>query len=86
MGLKSFDFFRKVQSEQELSSSAGGIFTIVSLIVAAFLIFSSYQDFTQVQYRTMLTVKNDPNEYLPMLIDITFDKAPCELITITFHD
>ena len=61
MGLKSFDFFRKVQTEQELSSSAGGIFTIVSLVIAGLLIFSSYQDFTRVEYRTSLAVKNDPN-------------------------
>ena len=60
MGLKSFDFFRKIQSEQQLSSETGGIFTISSLIVAAILIILSIQDFTSVQYTTNLTIRNDP--------------------------
>jgi hypothetical protein len=31
--LKSFDFFRKIQTDQELTSATGGIFTIISLVV-----------------------------------------------------
>ena len=61
MNLKSFDFFRKIQTEQELTSATGGMFTIASLIVAFILIILSIQDFTADQYRTFLAVKNDPN-------------------------
>ncbi len=31
--LKSFDFFRKIRTDQELTSTTGGFFTIVSIIV-----------------------------------------------------
>lgn len=31
--LKSFDYFRRVQGDQELSSSTGGIFTLIAIIV-----------------------------------------------------
>lgn len=83
MGLQSFDFFRKIQSEQELSSSTGGIFTIGSLIVASILILLSIQDFTTAQYVTSLVVRNDPTEYLTTKIDITFDQAPCECTAVS---
>lgn len=46
MGLRYFDIFRRIQTEQELSSSTGGIFTIFSLLVAIFLISLSLKDFT----------------------------------------
>jgi len=32
--LKSFDFFRKIQTDQELTSATGGIFTVIALIVS----------------------------------------------------
>lgn len=35
--LKSFDFFRKIQTDQELTSATGGLFTIVALVVRLFL-------------------------------------------------
>ena len=31
--LKSFDFFRKIRTDQELTSTTGGFFTILSIIV-----------------------------------------------------
>jgi hypothetical protein len=31
--LKSFDFFRKIQTDQELSSTTGGFFTLAALAV-----------------------------------------------------
>ena len=31
--LKSFDFFRKIQTDQELTSATGGIFTFIAIIV-----------------------------------------------------
>ena len=34
--LKSFDFFRKIQTDQELTSATGGLFTLISLIVHTF--------------------------------------------------
>jgi len=37
----------------------------------------SLQDFYQEKYYTFLAVKNDDAEYLPMRIDITFNKVPC---------
>ena len=33
--LKSFDFFRKIQTDQELTSTTGGVFTIIALIVTS---------------------------------------------------
>ena len=83
--LKSFDFFRKIQTDQELTSTTGGVFTIVALIVviysmqvAGILIFLSLQDFYQEKYYTFLAVKNDDAEFLPMRIDVTFNKLPCQ--------
>lgn len=68
MNLKSFDFFRKIQTEQELSSTTGGCFTLFSLVVLLFLskvalilIGLSIQDFTRVEYETSLVIKNDKN-------------------------
>ena len=34
--LKSFDFFRKIQTDQELTSTTGGFFTIIALVVNIF--------------------------------------------------
>lgn len=86
--LKSFDFFRKIQTDQELTSTTGGIFTLISLIVsypssqiAGILIVMSLQDFYQEKYYTFLAIKNDNSEYLPMRIDITFNKLPCHGIS-----
>lgn len=31
--LKSFDFFRKIQTDQQLTSATGGVFTLVALVV-----------------------------------------------------
>lgn len=52
--LKSVDFFRKIRTDQELTSATGGCFTIISLIVitiitqaAGILIILSLQDFYQ---------------------------------------
>jgi hypothetical protein len=82
--LKSFDFFRKIRTEQELTSATGGFFTIISLIVhltyiqaAGLLILLSLQDFYQEKYFTFLSVKNDDSEFLPMQIDILFYHLPC---------
>lgn len=38
----------------------------------------SLQDFYQEKYYTFLAIKNDNSEYLPMRIDLTFNKLPCE--------
>lgn len=83
--LKSFDFFRKIRTDQELTSATGGLFTIISLIVppiltqaAGFLILLSLQDFYQEKYFTFLSVQNDDSEFLPMQIDILFYHLPCE--------
>ena len=54
--------------------------------MAGILVLLSIQDFTSIHYVTSLSVKNVPTEYIPMKIDITFNKAPCELITLRFHD
>ena len=57
--LKSFDFFRKIQTDQELTSTTGGFFTLIALASAALLIFYSIQDYTADKYYTFLAVKND---------------------------
>lgn len=31
--LKSFDFFRKLQTDQELTSATGGFFTLIAITV-----------------------------------------------------
>jgi hypothetical protein len=31
--LKSFDFFRKIQTDQELTSATGGLFTLAAIAV-----------------------------------------------------
>jgi hypothetical protein len=61
--LKSFDFFRKIQTDQQLTSATGGVFTLVALVVysvptkiAGFLILYSIQDFYTEQYYTFLAV------------------------------
>jgi hypothetical protein len=36
--LRSFDFFRKIRTEQQLTSATGGFFTIISLIVRCGLV------------------------------------------------
>jgi hypothetical protein len=46
--------------------------------VAGILVLLSIKDFTSINYATTLQVKNDPTEYIPMKIDILFNKAPCE--------
>lgn len=45
---------------------------------ATFLIIYSIQDFYTEQYYTFLAVKNDDSEYLPMNIDILFNRMPCD--------
>ena len=86
--LKSFDFFRKIQTDQELTSATGGLFTLAALTVrqkimqaAAILILFSLQDFYQEKYYTFLSIKNDESEFLPMKIDILFFNLPCEGIS-----
>lgn len=51
---------------------------IFNFKVAGILVILSIQDFTSIHYVTTLRVKNDPTEYIPMKIDIYFNKAPCE--------
>lgn len=54
----------------------------------------SFQDFYHEKYYTFLAVKNDESEYLPLRIDILFNKMPCEgtldinnqALEIQFHD
>ena len=64
--LKSFDYFRKIQTDQELTSATGGVFTLIALIVctnfiqiAAFLVYYSFKDYYSSSYQTFLDLRND---------------------------
>lgn len=75
--LKRCDIFRKIQSDLHDGSATGGVFTIVAMVIGAFLLFQAFRDYTAEKYETDLIIENDDNPILPMRITMLFNSAPC---------
>lgn len=77
MNLRSFDIFRKIQSDIHPGTRTGGIFTMLAFVLGGLLLFHSLNEYYTEKYTTSLIIENDENPILPVQIDIVMAGAPC---------
>lgn len=77
MNLKSFDIFRKIQSDVHPGTKTGGLFTVIAFIVGGLLLFHSLNEYYSEKYTTSLIIQSDEAEVLPVRINLLMIQAPC---------
>ncbi|CAN6614324.1 ER-derived vesicles protein Erv46p [Trichomonascus vanleenenianus] len=84
--LLSFDAFSKTVEDARIRTASGGLVTIVSLVVIAWLTISEFLDYRAVVYRPELIVDKARSERLSINLDITFPNMPCDLVSMDIMD
>jgi hypothetical protein len=77
MNLKSFDIFRKIQTDVHPGTKTGGMFTVMAFILGGLLLFHSLSEYYTEKYTTSLIIENDEATVLPVRINILMSNAPC---------
>jgi len=82
--LKFLDFFSKPKPDVYTSTRVGGLFSILGMFLSFLFLILEFPAFQEVRIVKEFTVKNNPwTRKERVNIDITFPKAPCDLLTLT---
>lgn len=84
--LLSFDAFAKTVEDARVRTPAGGIITLVCVLVVLYLIRNEYSEYTSVITRPELVVDRDINRKLEINMDVSFPDIPCEVLTMDIMD
>lgn len=84
--LLSFDAFAKTVEDARVRTPAGGIITLMCVLVVLLLIRNEYLDYTSVITRPELVVDRDINKKLEINLDISFPDIPCDVLTMDILD
>ncbi|EDK39286.2 hypothetical protein PGUG_03384 [Meyerozyma guilliermondii ATCC 6260] len=84
--LLSFDAFAKTVEDARVRTPAGGIITLICVIVVLYLIRNEYSEYTSIINRPELVVDRDINKKLEINLDISFPDIPCDVLTMDILD
>lgn len=84
--LLSFDAFAKTVEDARVRTPAGGIITLICVIVVLYLIRNEYLEYTSIINRPELVVDRDINKKLEINLDISFPDIPCDVLTMDILD
>ncbi|KAL4509153.1 hypothetical protein ABPG72_018084 [Tetrahymena utriculariae] len=79
---RKFDVFQKVNQDVDSSSSVGGLFSIVALLIGFILFFHEYQEWSKHTIVRKLEVQSLNQTIIKANIDLTFFNASCSLINL----
>lgn len=85
MNLRSFDIFRKIQSDVHPGTKSGGLFTVVAFIIGGLLLFHSLSEYYSEKYTTSLVIETDESEILPVAINLLMSNAPCHSTSVGYR-
>ncbi|KPM40959.1 hypothetical protein AK830_g5603 [Neonectria ditissima] len=80
------DAFTKTVDEARIRTTSGGVVTIVSLLVVAFLAWGEWADYRRVEIHPELIVDKGRGERMEIHLNVTFPRMPCELLTLDVMD
>ena len=80
------DAFTKTVEDARVRITAGGIVTIVSLLIVLWLTWGEWADYRRVLVKPELIVDNSRGERMEIHLNVTFSRVPCELLTLDVMD
>ncbi|KAK7719885.1 ER-derived vesicles protein erv46 [Diaporthe eres] len=80
------DAFTKTVEDARIRTTSGGIVTIVSLLVVLYLAFGEWADYRRTIIHPELIVDKGRSERMEIHLNITFQRIPCELLTLDVMD
>jgi len=84
--LKSFDVYTKVQDDCVQRSQAGGVVTVITAFIIAFLFWTELRAFCTVEVVHSISVDTRINQKLPISLNITFPHLRCDEVSVDTVD
>ncbi|GJJ69049.1 endoplasmic reticulum-Golgi intermediate compartment protein 3 [Entomortierella parvispora] len=85
-GLKKFDAYAKTLDDFRVKTSTGAIVTIACGIIIVILFLGEYFNYRSVHVESSLIVDTGKKERMDIVLDITFPKIPCYILTLDVMD
>lgn len=84
--LKKFDVYAKVHDDYKVTTDAGGVISITSLLFMAFLFITEFNTFMNVEVVDHIVVDTTLNQKLPISLNITFPHLRCDEVSVDTVD
>jgi len=83
---KGIDAFGKTMDDVKVKTRTGGLLTMLSAILILSLTFIEFIDYRRVYVDTSVLVDRSRGERLTVVLNVTFPKVPCYLLSIDVTD
>ena len=84
--LRRIDAFKSLPRELQETSSYGGTFSIISLLVLGYLFFSEFGNYLSTEEHTYIVMNQEKSKTLAILFDVTMLALPCDHVDIMLYD